>query len=410
MSMKILISVPSGYHAREILFPLQSLLTDDPAVSAVAVLTPAAPWQRQLFPDFPAKFSFHANPANNADHDSLLSRLSPDVVLTPTNGLDLKDTPILLAARRLSIPSVTFISSWDNVFKIDRLLRHGHARHTRAAGAAYALPDYFAVWNQFNADHLMRLFPNFDPNRITITGPPRFDYFTHTPSIPSKADLFAWLDIKSDPATTHLIHCATTKLYPFSYIIKKIHQAAPRQLAAPVTLYASVHPGGNMSKHLAYRRYGVTTRYSFGRRDSSPHPDFLYLPTSRDIYCLVSLFKHSSLLINQSSTVAIESMCADVPVINVMYGQPFDWWRWHRSMVYRDFRQHYRYITDYHGTTLVKNSRSLIPAINNCLTNPSSLADERALTVEKLITYTDGSCSRRLLEVVKNAIHTHRSG
>ncbi|HBE89837.1 MAG: hypothetical protein A3G57_02485 [Candidatus Andersenbacteria bacterium RIFCSPLOWO2_12_FULL_45_8] len=403
--MKISISVPSGYHAREILFPLQSLLTDDPSISSVFVITPAAEWHQQLFPDFASKFSFHPNAFTPEGHEHLLSDLKPDLVLTPTMGLDLKDTPLILAARRLNIPTLTFVSSWDNVFKIARLIRHGHAKHISNVSVAYALPDYFAVWNQYNSDHLFRLLPQLKPAQVVITGPPRFDYFTHTDRIPSKADVYRYLNIKSDPAVTSLVHCATTELYPFNYIIKQIHSAVvSRRLTTPIELYASVHPGGNMSKHQGYAKYGVTTRYSFGRRDSAPHPDFLFLPTTTEMYYLVALFQHSSLLVNQSSTVAIESMRANVPVINVMYGRSLDWWRWRHSMVYRDFNQHYRYITDNKGTSLVKHRRSLLPAINVCLNNPAYKSFERAYTVQEIITNSDGRCGRRLIDLAKSLV------
>jgi len=403
--MKILLSVPSGYHAREILLPLQPLLTKDPSVSAVFVVTPAAPWHQALFPNFADKFSWHANPDTPAGHNTLMTNLKPDVILTPTNGLDVKDTPIINTGKRLNIPTLTFIASWDNVFKIARLMQRGHAKYTNQASASYALPDYFAVWNQLNADHLFRLFPSLHPAQVNITGPPRFDYFSHTDQIPSKADLFTYLNITADPIATHLIHCATTELYPFDYIIKRIHHAAAhRQLSATICLYASVHPGGDLSKHQAYSKYGVTTRYSFGRRAASPHPDFLYLPTIAEIYYLVALFQHSSLLINQSSTVALESMRTNIPVINVMYGRPLDWWRWRRSMVYRDFQQHYRYITDNNSTTLVKRSPGLLPAINSYLARPTQHSHERRITVQKLITYTDGSCGQRLLDFAKSLV------
>ena len=402
--MKLLISVPSGYHAREILLPLQTLLTADSAIEAVYVITPAAPWQTELFPGFSAKFSWHTNPATTSGHDALLTTLKPDLVLTPTMGLDLKDTPIIISARQFNIPTLTFISSWDNVFKIARLRQRGYAKHVKNHSTPYAIPDYFAVWNQLNADHLFRLFPSLHPAQVAITGPPRFDYFSHTDRIPAKADLFAYLNITADPSDTSLIHCATTELYPLNYVIKRIHQAALRhQLTGPVSLYASVHPGGDISKH-SYQKYGASVRYSFGRRAVSPHPDFIYLPTVQEIYLLVALFQHSSLLINQSSTVAIESMRANRPVINVMYGRAFDWWRWRRSMVYRDFQQHYRYITNNHGTTLVKHSRSLIPAINDYLTRPTLHSHERRITAQKLITYTDGSSARRLIDLAKSIV------
>jgi len=405
MGIRIVISAPSGYNAREILLPLRKHLVQDSDISEVQVITPAAPFKSKIFAEFEDKFSFHENPADAAGHIDLLRQLSPDVVLTPTVGLDVLDTLILRAAKKLDIPTVTFIASWDNVFKMERLFAKGHSGESAHGGGEYELPDYYAVWNQMKMDHLLRILPTLKPEAITITGAPRFDYFSHSTHIPSRDDLFEYLGISK--SSQQLIHCATTELYPFTYIIEDIARARDaKKLAQPVAVHASVHPGGDLTKHQAYKSYGATVRYSFGRREHALHPSFQYLPTDTETYMLVALFRHTGVLVNQSSTVAIESMAAGVPVINVTYGQPWDWWRWYRSMVYRDFRQHYRYITDEGGTTLARNSRQLIQGINAYLNNPSLHQEERQRTLGKMITHTDGSASARLLTLVKHAANS----
>jgi len=251
-----------------------------------------------------------------------------------------------------------------------------------------------------NRDHIGRVFPQVNDDRIRITGAPRFDYFTHQDRVPSKHEVLAYTGLPSE-SNLKILHGATTELYSFEYILAALAEAkASRALVAPTALYASVHPGGDMNRH-QYDSYGAVTRYSFGRREKATHPNFSYLPTDEEIYMLVALFKHTDVLVNQSSTVAIESMACDVPVINVKYGKPMDWWGWHRSMVYRDFQQHYRYITEEGGTTIVKNKKRLIAAVNRYLENPAHEREQRAKTVRKMITYTDGSASKRLLDFAK---------
>jgi len=317
--------------------------------------------------------------------------------------LDLKDTLIIRAAKQSDIPVITFVASWDNVFKMDRLKSQGRSGDTKNLDNGYELPDYFAVWNNLNFLHLQKVFPEVKPENITVTGPPRFDYFAHTEKIPPKKNLFDYLNIEASPEDTDLIHCATTELYPFNYIIKKIHSSlSMRQSKSKFHIHASVHPGGDINKHLSYQEYGATVQYSFGRKEKPLHPDFSYLPSDKQIYYLISLFNHASLLVNQSSTVAIEAMRCDVPVINVMYGRRFDWVKWYRSMVYRDFLQHYRYITDGNGTSLVKSPAQLISAINGYVADPNIKNKERISTTKKLITYTDGSCGKRLLDLAKS--------
>lgn len=251
-------------------------------------------------------------------------------------------------------------------------------------------------------DHFLRLFPNFALDKIIITGAPRFDFFSHADKIPSRAALFNFIGAPDD---AKLIHCATTELYPFDYVIKDLHQifAADEER---ICLYASVHPGGDMRRHESYKRYGTLVQYSFGRRDSVPLPEFRYMPTLDEIYMHIALFKHAAILVNQSSTVAIESMRADVPVINVKYGRPWDFWRWHRSMVRRDFTEHYRDIVSGGGTSIVGNRRALKDATHGYLADPGIKRSERQATTEKLLAVTDGSASRRLLDYIKKIATT----
>lgn len=382
--MHLALSVPSGFHARELLVPLKLLLEKDPAIEHVTVITPGAPYRADIFPTYGEKFSFESNPPSPNEHEKLLRRLQPSLVITTTSGLDTKDVPLLEAARRLKLPTCTFIASWDNVWKMERLKNDGRPQ---------VLADHLAVWNTMMRDHLRRVFPDVAMERITITGAPRFDFFAHNEKIPTRQHLFATLGL-SDP-TAKLVHVATTELYPSDYLI---HTLAP----LPIKIYVSVHPGGNLEKHKAYAEpAGAIVRYSFGRQATAPVPAFLYNPTLDDIYMLVALFKHSDALVNHSSTVAIESLLADRPVINVKYGRRFDWWRWHRSMVYRDFQQHYPDIVSGGATKVAYNARQLVQALQNYLEHPEEQRSERAATATKIVTITDGTASQKMLELIK---------
>lgn len=390
--LHIAISAPTGYNTRELLTPLKGLLTADEAIDRVTVLTPAADHQPAIFPDYGPKFSFLYRTGGQTHYDALLAKLMPDLVVTPTAGLDDKDTPILRASKQAKIRTFTFIASWDNVYKMERFKQYGKP---------YVLADYFGVWNQMMRDHLLRVLPQIHPERIFIVGAPRLDVFSHTDRIPTKQALYDYLELPD--ATVPLLHIATTELYPMEYIVKTIHQARLlKQLPEQLYLYASVHPGGSLERHQGYaKRYGVTVRYSFGRRDNAVLPEFIYNPTPAETYLLVALFKHARVLVNHSSTVAIESMLADVPVVNVKYGQRFDWWRWRRSMVFRDFQQHYDDIVRGGGTTVAHSPRELVASIQRYLLHPEYKRAERAATTARMITFADGTASQRLLDTIK---------
>lgn len=391
--MKILISAPSGFNSREILHPLAPLLTLDPDVETIFVISPASPHHEILFKEFGMKFEFYENPSDTASHLALLKKLQPDIVLTPTFGLDDKDTPILEAAKTAGIKTCVFVSSWDNVYKMERF---------KNQNKQYILPDCFAVWNKMMKSHIQALWPEFK-GEINITGAPRFDFFFQQDRIPDRQSLLKRLELPTTQAK--LVHLATTELYPFDYIVKAIASGQSKALIKyELQLFASVHPGGDLNKHKQYKQYGVRTQFALGRRGNSPLDDFRYMPLYDEIFYHVSLFKNADLLINQSSTVAIESMLTDTPVINVKYGRKWDWWNWHRSMVYRDFQQHYKDIIEGGGTTIVNSDKELISAINAYLEDPSIKRTEREQTVKKLLTYTDGKSALRLKDYLKQII------
>jgi hypothetical protein len=389
--MKLLFSVPTGYHLRELLLPLKDFLTNDTAIEKVIVVTPGATVKDTLFPNWPSKFEFVDNPPDISGHEELMEHYQPDLAITDTVGHDEKDYPILRAAQQKNIHTLTFIASWDNVWKIERLLKTPNR---------VALADHFIVWNQMMKDHMLRIFPDIQPERITIIGSPRLDYYWHSDKIPTKQQLYQTLGIAD--TSSPLIHFSTTELYPMDYIVAAVRQAmdkgtVPKNLA----LLATVHPGGNLARHESLKQYGAMVRFAFGRQTTAAHPAFTYNPTLPEIYNSIALYKHTAVLVNHSSTTALESLVADVPVINVKYGQPLDWWHWYRSMVYRDFQQHYADVVSDGATSVVKSSAQLIAATNSYLKDPSLHHTERQKTIKKMITAVDGTASQKVFEVIK---------
>lgn len=391
--MKLLFSVPTGYHLRELILPLKSLLESDSEVDSVLIITPAAKFQSELFPSFSDTFQFIENPKTLEETKALLQSQGPDVVVTNTVGHDELDYPLLKAASELDIKTLTFIASWDNVWKIDRLLKANRPVH---------VADHIIVWNEMMAKHFKQIFTDVSQDRISVIGAPRLDYFWKTENVPSKQDLYTYLGISD--TSKPLIHFPTTELYPMDYIVEAVSSAMKGNTLPQAHLYASVHPGGNLDNHAELKKFGAQVRYSFGRRDTAPHPSFQYVPTQEEIYMLVALFTHADVLINHSSTTAIESFAGHTPVINVKYGKPLDWWRWKRSMVYRDFGEHYRDVLADQATFVVTSKAELIESTKQALEQPSVKEDAQAKTLSRMITTTDGTASEKVLAAIKKMV------
>lgn len=388
--MKLLFSVPSGYHIRELILPLRPYLESDESISEVHVVTPAARYKEKIFSGFSSKFIFHENADSLKGQKTLIESIRPNVVITNTVGHDELDYPILKTASELGIKTVTFIASWDNVWKVDRLMKTGKPIH---------IADHIIVWNTMMKQHMRRLFPKLLDDQVEAIGAPRMDYFWHEDKIPTKAQLFNYLGIQD--TAKPLIHFSTTELYPMDYVVQAIADAILAKLIPASHLYASVHPGGDITKHKKLEDYGALVRYSFGRQDEPLHPSFAYVPNEEGIYMLVSLFKHADVLINHSSSTALESIIAGTPVINVKYGAPLDWWKWYRSMVYRDFHEHYVDLVEDDATYIVHNKKELVSSVVDALKNPQTKAEARTTTLARMITTTDGTASQKVLASIK---------
>lgn len=378
----VLLSVPSGYHSRALLKPLRHFFSAGIQKKELRLVI-ASPMSQHLIltREFDgAGFIF------TPWQPTLFDQFRPALLVTTTTGLDDYDLPILKQAQKRQVPILTYIESWDNIWKMERQKEK------------MVKVNHLLVWNKMMQEHTQRVF-GYTNDQVHLVGSPRLDYFWHKEKIPSREKLCHFLGVNPQKK---LIHIATVELYDISYIVEILATARDRKkIAAPVEIYCSVHPGGDLEKHQWYaQKYNVKLRYSFGRNDRAPNPLFRYNPTEEDMYMLTSLWIHSDLMINFSSTAAIESMLGDTPTINVMFGKPFDWWNWRKSAVYRDFQEHYKDITAEQGTTVVKNKKQLVEAANQYLRNPALHRESRRQTCQKMLTYLDGKAAQRVFNLI----------
>jgi len=69
-------------------------------------------------------------------------------------------------------------------------------------------------------------------------------------------------------------------------------------------------------------------------------------------------------------------------------------------MVYRDFQQHYNDLVSDNATYIATSKKELVTSIINASNNPHAKDPERAITVKKMITTTDGTTSKQVLDFI----------
>jgi hypothetical protein len=124
----------------------------------------------------------------------LLEHERPDAVLvSPLLKRGSPQTLFLRAARRLGIPSALCVSSWDNL---------------TTTGVIHELPDLVTVWNEAQRREAISLH-GVPPERVVVTGAPRFDeWFEQTPTR-SREDYCRLLGLPPD--RPHILYVGSNK-------------------------------------------------------------------------------------------------------------------------------------------------------------------------------------------------------
>ncbi|AXG71346.1 hypothetical protein KORDIASMS9_03603 [Kordia sp. SMS9] len=109
--------------------------------------------------------SFFQQTRNSNYYQECLAYLqanTPDMMYCSHQVSSFSLAPVL-AARDLGIPVVSFIYSWDNLPKGNKMLK----------------ADHYFVWSEYMKEEMLQYYPDeVEQNNITVTGTPQFTFYT----------------------------------------------------------------------------------------------------------------------------------------------------------------------------------------------------------------------------------------
>jgi hypothetical protein len=308
----------------------------------------------------------------------LLERMRAECdVLVLTNPQAHSSMPFLSAARRLALPTVGYIASWD---------------HPVGKGVVSPFLDRYIVQNETMLVDLER-FHGIDPTKIVVTGWPQTDVYSE----PRPREEFEGL-LRRFGLSTDL----------------------------PVVLYAGNAPNnapleGNLVNRLVswWRETGAYERYSLLFR---PHPydnqvDERYaaaladpdaavqIPALADLGDLATLLQHVDVVVANAGTILLESLVNDRPAVCVAFDEgapPGDRWA---SLNLTG--EHYRKLAESDAFYRAESFADLVEAVGHALDAPEERRSERERVVATVVGRIDGRASERVaaatLEVVDAA-------
>ncbi len=312
-----------------------------------------------------------------ADH--FFEKYKPDLIFYTT--IYSKDLSIEIAAQKRGIKTLCFIQSWDN---------------PTSKGPFPVKPDRVVVWNKILKDEVVS-YHDFTEDTAFISGIPQFDIYADKANFLPKNEFFKkWgLDIERKLIT---YTTGTPGTAPFDYeVVGMLYDALQKNaFIFPSQLLVRLHP---KDKYEYYKRFENKPHIVIQMPGRAAKTNDSWNPSREDMYGLAELMCYSDVVINVASTITIDAVAFDTPVVNVAFDG-------HKTKPYKDSCKryydydHYKNIVKTGGAKIAYSMEELINHTNLYLKNPSIDADGRRAIREEQCWKLDGNSGRRIAEYI----------
>ena len=318
-------------------------------------------------------------------YDELFSRLKPDLVFNGSHIHGAAGELPLRVAQRMGIPTAGFIFSWDNLTSRSRIM------------VPY---DYWLVWNEGMKKQLLNIYPKIDTRRVFVTGTPQMDFHFRPELVMPREELARRIGI--DPARPYILY--TTGIDRHFY---KEHLHVELVIRLLKELNLPVRP------QLVVRNYIKGTSPEMkalsGRKvENVVFPPMLWdmawaTPRPEDLKLYCSLVHHAAMSINAASTVTLEFILKDKPVMNLDFDPPGS------NLAPCDgFRRHIRFdhfwpVAQSGATMVAESGDDMRRILIRGLTRPEVDSEARKTFVSDFFGFTaDGKAGQRVAETLLN--------
>ena len=295
--------------------------------------------------------------------------------------------PFLYAAIKLKIQTSTFILSWDNLASKGRML---------------GTFDRFLVWSELMKEELLYFYPNVKSENVKIGGTPQFEPYVLDKYKTTKENFIAKFGLNSNKKII-CYSCADVSIGPNDpLVIKTIAEAIRNNdIEFPSQLLVRTSPAEDDRRFKAIRDEFPEIIWNVPKwvltRENHQENWSQRIPSYEDIIDLRALLEFSDLNVNMCSTMSLDFMLFDKPVINTVFGN-------FENGLYDDQRflnyGHFKKVVDSKAVTIAKNKNELIGQINEALQNPQKRKLERKGLVEMQISKTLLGTSKKITEIL----------
>jgi hypothetical protein len=312
--------------------------------------------------------------------EQLFERHRPSLYIASSPGLIFAEVPLLRTAVRRRVRSMAVDPSWDNftnkllpVRRVNRLI----------------------VWNDLMKQQAIDLH-GYRPDEVRVAGAQQWDVYFRSPGAPR--DVF-FQRIGADPSRK-LITLSTTprELYPHhSHVVRVLVRAmSDGAWPWPVQLLVRLHPRDELSAYAEFQGLPHVIIEKPFRTTQAASGDGLAIDVTADNQQhLADTMRHSDVVVNVASTLAVEAAIVDTPVVNISFDgeEPSEWVRSARR--YYRFT-HYVNVTRHNAARVAETPQQLVEYIGRYLDNRSLDRDGRRRAAVEQCQFFDGRSADRV--------------
>lgn len=286
--------------------------------------------------------------------------------------------PFLLAARRLRLPVVGYVASWD---------------HTVGKGIVSPHVHRYVVQNETMLEDLRR-YHGIEPERIVVTGWPQTDIFSARRPRERYEALLAQLGLDaSRPVVLYAGNTPTNAPYEGNLVRRLVDWWRTSGARAQFSLLFRPHP----------RDGDVAGRYAAAAGQDGAA---VQRPSYTDIEDLATLLQHVDCVVANAGTILLDALVNDLPAVCVTFDEgapPGE--RWAELNL---GGEHYRKLAQSAAFYRAGSFDELAEGIRRALVAPQELAVERQRVARAVVGEVDGRAAARVVQAVAGALDRDR--
>jgi hypothetical protein len=290
--------------------------------------------------------------------------------LVVANVQSAKAVPYLVAARKLSVPVVGYVASWD---------------HTVGKGIVSPHVTRYVVQNSVMRDDLVR-FHDIPADRIVTTGWPQTDLFHRSrPRTAYDASIRALGLDPNRPVVLVAGNTPTNAPYEGRFVERLVAWARSHDVSQRPQLLFRPHP-----RDVVWNERFATAR-------DTPAVA-VQEPSYQDLEALATLLQHVDCVVANAGTILLDALVNDRPAVCVLYdeGAPAEG----RHAELNITGRHYAELVSSGAFVRASSFDEVVAGIARSLAEPEELADARRRVVGDVVGEVDGHAAERVVEAI----------